>query len=64
MTLAHLAELALAAAAAEPTSGVGSGTISGGWAYVWASWSITWAMIIGYGLYLWARRPGAPRDEG
>jgi hypothetical protein len=57
MTLPHLTQWVLGAAA-EPAARVGSGTISGGWGYVWVSWSITWAMMIAYGVYLWLRRPG------
>ena len=63
MNVLNLIHLALPAA--EPAARVGSGTISGGWGYVWASWGITWGMMIGYGLYLWMRRPGDnSRNEG
>jgi hypothetical protein len=55
--------MALAAAeAAEPADRVGSGRIAGGWGYVWASYGLTWAMMIGYGLYLWVRREGGSRE--
>lgn len=36
-------------------AGVGSGKISGGWEYVWASWAITWVVIGLYALFLWSR---------
>ncbi len=36
---------------------VGSGVISGGWGYVWASYAITWTVLAAYGLSLWVRRP-------
>jgi len=67
MMLADVAPLLVAAAdAANPTAQVGSGKVVGGWAYVWASWGLTWAMMIGYSVYMWVRRPGgspAGRDE-
>jgi hypothetical protein len=36
---------------------VGSGRITGGWGYVWASYGITWGAFSLYALSLWLRRP-------
>jgi hypothetical protein len=35
---------------------VGAGKIVGGWAYVWASYGITYAAVISYAITLWLRR--------
>jgi hypothetical protein len=36
---------------------VGSGRITGGWGFVWASYGITWGALSLYALTLWLRRP-------
>ena len=59
MSLSVPSLLLLAASAIDPSDRVGSGTIMGGWGYVWASYAITWAVLAAYGLNLWIRRPGA-----
>lgn len=64
MTLVDLAAMALTAAEGnEAGARVGSGKIVGGWGYVWASYGITWAMMIGYGVYLWVRRHGGSQED-
>ncbi len=51
----------LAAENADLGARVGSGVISGGWGYVWASYAITWTVFAAYGLSLWVRRPPSTR---
>ncbi len=38
-------------------SDVGSGIVSGGETYVWASYAFSWFLILGYTLSLWLRTP-------
>ena len=38
-----------------------TGVIVGGWGYVIAAYTITWAGLLGYAISLWLRRP---RNEG
>lgn len=51
-------------AATDAAANVGSGKISGGWEYVWASYIATWATLGLYGLSLWIRRPNAKAAVG
>lgn len=51
-------------AAANSDVAVGSGKISGGWEYVWASYGITWGALILYSVSLWLRRPEAKSPNG
>lgn len=36
---------------------VGTGVVSGGEVYVWAAYALSWVVVGGYALLLWARRP-------
>lgn len=36
-----------------------TGSIQGGWEYVWAAYAVTWISFALYGLSLWVRRPPA-----
>ena len=37
---------------------IGSGTIQGGWPYIWASYALTWCALVGYSMSLWWRARG------
>lgn len=38
-------------------SDVGSGIVNGGEAFVWASYALSWAILVGYTVSLWLRTP-------
>ena len=57
-----LARLALLATDTYPPAG--SGTIEGGWEYVWMAYGVTWTVLVLYGLSLWLRRPKAETKGG
>lgn len=44
---------------AQAPSNVGSGMITGGWEYVWASYALTVVTLGLYGLSLYVRRPSS-----
>lgn len=39
-----------------------TGYIQGGWGFVWASYGITWAFLVGYTVSLWLRGHDRPTE--
>lgn len=39
----------------DPTGGVGSGQISGGWDFIWSAYGITWIALVVYITFIWTR---------
>lgn len=38
-------------------SDVGSGIVNGGQTFVWASYALSWVLLVGYTVSLWLRMP-------
>lgn len=41
---------------AETPDGLAAGVLDGGWSYIWAAYAMTWTFLLGYAVYVNARR--------